>query len=80
MIPAMHAMIPERMSAPGAFMANTGGMFVALFVIEHLLYGAIVGALYGPLRQPRARHNHREADGERCKSVLREDGDGVQAR
>jgi hypothetical protein len=52
MIPAMHPMIPEQMPAPGAFMANMGGTFVALFVIEHLLYGAIVGALYGSVEQP----------------------------
>jgi hypothetical protein len=54
MIPAMHPMIPEKMPAPGAFMANMGGTFVALFVIEHLLYGAIVGAMYGPVEHPAA--------------------------
>jgi hypothetical protein len=54
MIPAMHPMIPERMPAPGAFMAKMGGTFVALFVIEHLLYGAIVGAMYGPVEHPAA--------------------------
>jgi hypothetical protein len=55
MIPAIHPMIPEQMPAPGAFMANMGGTFVALFVIEHLLYGAIVGALYGPVEHPAGR-------------------------
>ena len=49
MIPGMHPMIPEQMPAPGAFMANMGTTFVALFVIEHLMYGTIVGALYGPV-------------------------------
>ena len=48
-IPGMHPMIPEQMPAPGAFMANMGTTLVALFVIEHLIYGAIVGALYGPV-------------------------------
>jgi len=48
-IPAMHPMIPEQMPAPGAFMANMGTTFVALFVIEHLMFGAIVGAMYGPV-------------------------------
>ncbi|MGH7664008.1 MAG: DUF6789 family protein [Gemmatimonadaceae bacterium] len=52
MIPVMHPMIPEQMPAPGAFMANMGATFVALFVIEHLLYGAIVGAMYGPVEHP----------------------------
>ncbi len=49
MIPAMHPMIPEQMPAPGAFMANMGTTFVALFVIEHLMFGTIVGAMYGPV-------------------------------
>jgi hypothetical protein len=53
MIPAMHPMIPEQMPAPGVFMANMGGTFAALFVIEHLLYGAIVGAAYGPVAHAR---------------------------
>ncbi|MBA3467080.1 MAG: hypothetical protein H0T21_06685 [Gemmatimonadaceae bacterium] len=48
-IPAIHPMIPEQMPAPGAFMANMGTSFVALFVIEHLVFGAIVGAMYGPV-------------------------------
>ena len=37
-------------------MANMGPMFIALFVIEHLLYGAIVGAIYKPVRQFRDAH------------------------
>ena len=57
MIPAMHPMIPEQMPAPGAFMANMGATFVALFVLEHLLYGAIVGATYGPVLHGRPLHS-----------------------
>ncbi|MGH7718990.1 MAG: hypothetical protein ACREON_09140 [Gemmatimonadaceae bacterium] len=53
MIPAVHPMIPEQMPAPGAFMANMGATFVALFVLEHLMYGAIVGAMYGPVAAER---------------------------
>ncbi|MBA3657860.1 MAG: hypothetical protein H0W69_10970 [Gemmatimonadaceae bacterium] len=49
MIPAIHPMIPEQMPAPGAFLANMGTTFVAVFVLEHLVYGTIVGALYGPV-------------------------------
>ena len=49
MIPAIHPMIPEQMPAPGAFMANMGTTFIALFVIEHLMFGTIVGAMYGPV-------------------------------
>jgi hypothetical protein len=62
MIPAIHPMIPEQMPAPGAFMANMGGTFVALFVLEHLLYGAIVGAMYGPVEHPAAGRPVTEAD------------------
>jgi hypothetical protein len=65
MIPAIHPMIPERMPAPGAFMANMGVTFVALFVIEHLLYGAIVGAMYGPVEHPAARRTVAAADARR---------------
>ncbi len=53
MIPAIHPMIPEQMPAPGAFLGNMGAIFVALFVLEHLLFGAIVGGMYGPVVRPR---------------------------
>lgn len=53
MIPAMHPMIPEQMPAPGPFLANMGGVFVGFFIAEHLAYGAVVGALYGPVEHPR---------------------------
>lgn len=53
-IPAIHPMIPEQMPAPGAFMAKMGATFVALFVIEHLIYGAVVGGMYGPAVSARA--------------------------
>jgi hypothetical protein len=64
-IPAMHPMIPEQMPAPGAFMTNMGGTFVALFVIEHLLYGAIVGAMYGPVEHPAAQRPAAAAEARR---------------
>jgi hypothetical protein len=57
MIPAMHPIIPEQMPAPGPFMANMGAAFVALFAIEHLLYGTIVGAMYGPVLHARPLHS-----------------------
>jgi hypothetical protein len=66
MIPAIHPMIPESMPAPGAFMANMGATFIALFVIEHLLYGAIVGALYGPVEHPAAGRPVAAADARRA--------------
>jgi hypothetical protein len=66
MIPAIHPMIPERMPAPGAFLSNMGGTFVALFVLEHLLYGAIVGAMYGPVEHPAAGRPVAAADARRA--------------
>jgi hypothetical protein len=66
MIPAIHPMIPESMPAPGAFMANMGGTFVALFVIEHLLYGAIVGGMYGPVEHPATGRPVAAADARRA--------------
>ncbi|MGH7531479.1 MAG: hypothetical protein ACREMN_13950, partial [Gemmatimonadales bacterium] len=51
--PAMHPMIPEQMPAPGAFLSAMGGTFVAIFVLEHLLYGGIVGGMYRVRGMPR---------------------------
>lgn len=36
-------------------MAGMGTTFVGLFVMEHLIYGAIVGALSGPVEHPAGR-------------------------
>jgi hypothetical protein len=55
MLPNIHPMIPEQMPAPGAFLVNMGAPNVALFVVEHLLFGMIVGAIYGTVLHPRAR-------------------------
>lgn len=46
MMGAMHPMVPEQMMAPGPFMSGMGMMGVGLFTVEHLIYGAIVGAMY----------------------------------
>jgi hypothetical protein len=56
MIPLVHPMIPEQMPPPGAFMANMGTVGVALLLVEHLMYGAIVGGLYGPVQHSREAH------------------------
>lgn len=52
-IPAIHPMIPEKMPPPGAFMAAMGPVYAFAFVLEHLVYGGVVGALYGPVLHPR---------------------------
>ncbi|MCA1635720.1 MAG: hypothetical protein LC802_19040 [Acidobacteria bacterium] len=49
MMPMMHPMIPEKMMPPGAFMSGMGMMGTGLFVLEHLIYGAIVGTMYKPV-------------------------------
>jgi hypothetical protein len=53
-IPAVHPMIPEQMPAPGAFMRNLGAIGIAAEFALHAIYGAIVGALYGPVVGERA--------------------------
>ncbi len=57
-IPAIHPLIPEAMPAPGAFMSNLGVMGVVAFVMLHLIYGAIVGAMYHPIhhKAPTSQH------------------------
>ena len=47
-VPAVHPLIPELLPAPGLFMLELGAFGVVLFVGLHLMYGAIVGAYYGP--------------------------------
>lgn len=53
MMPMVHPLVPEVMPGPGFFMLNLGAMGLAAFVMLHLLFGAIVGAMYGPVLHPR---------------------------
>lgn len=45
-LPVMHPLVPEQMAGPGPFMSNLGILGVVAFVMLHLIYGAIVGAMY----------------------------------
>ncbi|MGI9091136.1 MAG: hypothetical protein ACR2GG_08545 [Gemmatimonadaceae bacterium] len=54
-VPAIHPRIPEMMPAPGIFLSNMGMMGVLAFFLLHLVYGSIVGALYGPVEHPVGR-------------------------
>lgn len=45
-VPFIHPMIPEAMAAPGIFVVNLGTGAVIFFLIEHLVYGALVGGIY----------------------------------
>lgn len=47
MMPMMHPLIPEMMPAPGAFMSNMGIMGIMAEMVLHIVYGAIVGGIYG---------------------------------
>lgn len=55
LVPALHPLVPESLPAPGAFMANLGTLGIGIFVLSHLIYGAIVGTLYAPLHYESAR-------------------------
>lgn len=55
MVPAIHPLIPEMMPAPGAFLSNIP-MGPLAFLMLHIIYGAVVGAIYKPVA-----HAHRAA-------------------
>lgn len=48
MIPVIHPRIPP-MPAPGFFLLNMGMMGIIGLFVMHMIYGAIVGAMYGPV-------------------------------
>ncbi|MGQ0446113.1 MAG: hypothetical protein ACT4O2_13560, partial [Beijerinckiaceae bacterium] len=54
-IPLIHPLIPEQQSEPGIFMVNMGAANVVVFVVEHIVFGIIVGSIYGSVVHPRAR-------------------------
>lgn len=51
-LPAVHPLVPEVLPAPGSFMLSLGALGAAAFVLLHLLYGAVVGGIYGSVLQP----------------------------
>jgi hypothetical protein len=55
MLPAVHPLVPEQMAAPGIFLAQLGAGGVIVYIGLHLLFGAVVGAMYA------AEHRGREA-------------------
>ncbi len=54
MMPMMHPRMPNPISPPGAFLSNLGMMGIVAFVMMHVVYGAIVGAMYGPVIHTRS--------------------------
>jgi hypothetical protein len=76
MMPAMHPLMPEQVPAPGAFMSNLGIMGIAAEFMLHLIYGAIVRAMYGPVRGS-ASESKRSGPGEwRHKTARRSESAG----
>ena len=50
-VPVVHPLMGERIPAPGPFLSRFGGLGVLVEFAVHLVYGATVGALYGPTRR-----------------------------
>lgn len=53
MMPAMHPRMPEPMQPPGAFLSNLGAVAVMMEFVLHMIYGAVVGAIYAPVLHAR---------------------------
>jgi len=50
-IPMFHPLMPNPMAPPGVFMSGLGAMGVGAMVMLHLIFGAIVGGVYGDVRK-----------------------------
>jgi hypothetical protein len=61
LIDKMHPLMPKILAAPGFFMSNYGLMGVIGFIATHLTFGAVVGALYGPIAA-KATPNYTQMD------------------
>jgi hypothetical protein len=63
MMPMMHPRMPTPIMPPGSFMSAMGAMGVLAELMLHLAYGAVVGAVYGPVAHPRLEATNRHAVG-----------------
>jgi len=54
MMPMMHPRMPNPVMPPGAFLSNLGTMGVVAEFMLHMIYGAVVGAMYGAVIHARA--------------------------
>jgi hypothetical protein len=50
-VPAVHPLVPDTLIAPGMFLSNLGIASAIFFVALHLVFGAVVGAVYGSRRR-----------------------------
>jgi len=53
LLPMIHPRMPSPISSPGAFMSNLGMIGTVAFVLIHVIYGVVVGAMYGSVLHPR---------------------------
>lgn len=49
LMPVIHPLMPSQIPAPGPFMINFGGMGLFTFVALHVIFGAIMGTMVGPV-------------------------------
>jgi hypothetical protein len=54
-VPMVHPEVPRRLPEPGPFYARQGVAAAIVFVAVHVLYGAIVGVVYGTAPRRAAR-------------------------
>jgi hypothetical protein len=45
-LPSVHPLVPEQLAAPGIFFVHLGAGGVIVYIGLHLLFGAVVGAMY----------------------------------
>ncbi len=50
-MPLIHPLMPAPMPPPGVFMSQLGGMGVMAMLMLHVIFGAIVGAVYGEVHE-----------------------------
>lgn len=70
--PEFHPHVPERLMDPGPYFTHTGVVGTIAFFLVHLLYGAIVGRVYGhvPAEREWAPLEHARAeDGARRRRI-----------
>jgi len=56
MMPLIHPRMPDPVPAPGFLMLNLGVMTMFAALLVHVIYGAVVGAIYGPTTQHTGAH------------------------
>jgi hypothetical protein len=50
LLPLFHPLVPERLAAPGPWWSGAGVLGVVSYVALHLVFGAVVGEVYRPVK------------------------------